>query len=150
MALFVVPNHLCFHLEHWWLIVLTAHSGLSKIILPGWWPLYSTAKPFAKIRAWVSLRQLFSLPPIVPFPPVLVRGSIAMKRHHDNSNSLYFIGWLTVQGSSPLSSWWDIGAYRQPCCSRELRGLHLDMQATGRELRHWVWLNHTWDPKAHL
>ena len=42
---------------------------------------------------------------------VLVRVSIAVKRHHDHSNSYkgkHLIGWLTFQNSNLLSSWWDM------------------------------------------
>lgn len=47
---------------------------------------------------------------------ILVRGSIAIKRHNNHRNyyeGKYLMGWIIVQRISPLLSGWDMGPCRQ-------------------------------------
>ena len=63
---------------------------------------------------------------------------MAVERHHDHGNSYkkkILIG-ATVQRFSPLSSWRDMQA--DMVLEKELRVLHLGLQATGSGLRHWA------------
>jgi hypothetical protein len=64
-----------------------------------------------------EIHDLFHFGAITHLIPVLVRVSIAVKRHHDHSNSFkgkHFIGsWLTDQRCSSLwqEAWWHIGRH---------------------------------------
>ena len=69
--------------------------------------------------------------------------SIAVKRHHVHGNSYkgkHLIGCLKFRGSV-LNILVGLGSIQADMeLEKELRGLHLDMQATGSKLRHWTWL----------
>jgi hypothetical protein len=69
---------------------------------------------------------------------ILVRVPIAMKRHHDQSNSYkenHLIGaGLQVQRISSLSSRWEHGSFQEGMVLEELRVLHLVSKADRRKL----------------
>ena len=70
--------------------------------------------------------------------PVLIRVSIAVKRHHDQGDSYkgqHLVGaGLQVQSFSPLSSRWEHGSFKESLALEELRVLHLDLTAARGKL----------------
>jgi len=71
-----------------------------------------------------------------------LRVSIAVNRHHDQDNSYkkkHFIGQLTVQRFSPLSSWQEAPWHADTVLEKELRVLHLVLgQPGGDSLPNWA------------
>lgn len=77
---------------------------------------------------------------------VLVRVSTSVKRHHNSSKSYKTEHLIGQAFSSELWSIIVIAGHESVQANmkleKELRALHLDPQATGSKMRHWVWLGH--------
>jgi hypothetical protein len=95
-------------------------------------------------RSWHSLVYTHSSALKGPLPKCLSQWSTAVKRHHGHRSSWlkkknHSVGTcLQFQRLSPLLSWQETWQNVGKHDAGELRVLHLDPQAAGRE-RHWAW-----------
>ena len=97
-------------------------------------------------KLYIQLQTYGIVPdPKIPLHSILVRVSIAVKRHHGHGKSYkgkHLIGaGLQFRGLGHYHHGGNESVQADMVLEKRLR-VHLALQATGSELSHWAWLEH--------